>query len=617
MSRQGADAASTFTLRDLRRYLKPYTSAIATAGAVMSLRSVFLLLAPWPIKFIIDNVIFQRPLPHRLAGFLPDPLAHRLLLLDVLGISLLAVGVADSVLAYCGNRWLLKAGQRAIFAVRCDLFAHLQRLSLSFHRRQRTGDLMARLGSDIQTLQDFVVVSGTGVFTHALTVGGMAAIMLVLDWRFALVVMGAAPILLWIARHYRTLLRQAFRRARRKEGELWNKVQEIIANVQVVQAYGQEPHEDRRFKEQAADSFAATLAASSRQTQLEPLVGLVMGVATAAVAWYGAIRVLSGRITAGELIVFLSYLRAIAAPVRQFARAAGVYNKATVAAERLGDIFSERSEIRDLSPSRTLPLCRGEIEFREVDFGYAAEVPVLRGVSFRVKPGQTVALVGATGAGKTTLLGLLPRFHDPIHGQVLLDGHDLQQLSLAYVRSQIALVLQQPLVFHGTVWENIAYGRAGANRAEAIAAARAAGIDDLIEEMSSRYDTLVGERGGTLSGGQRQCISIARAMLRDAPIVILDEPTTGIDPDSERRILQALRHLTAGRTTLIIAHRLATVVAADLILVLHRGAIIESGTHQQLLARRSRYYDLWNSSSGTIPDLIAADAFVETPCFGR
>ena len=612
MSLRSVEAGSAFTLRDLRRYLKPHTATIAAAGAAMSLRSVFLLLAPWPIKFIVDNVIFQKPLPHRLASFLPDPLVHRLWLLDVLGLSLLAVGAADAVLAYGGNRLLLKAGQRAIFAVRRDLFAHLQRLSLSFHRRQRIGDLMARLGGDIQSLQDFVVVSGTSVFTHALTVASMAAIMLAIDWRFALVVMSAAPVLLWIARHYRTLLRQAFRRARRKEGELWSKVQEIIANVQVVQAYGQEPHEDNRFSEKAAESLSATLAASSRQTQLEPLVGLVMGVATAAVAWYGATRVLSGRITAGELLVFLAYLRAMAAPVRQFARAAGVFSKASVAAERLGDIFAEKSEIRDLSPSRTLPLCRGELEFRGVSFAYAAEVPVLCDVSFKVKPGQTVAVVGATGAGKTTLVSLVPRFHDPVHGQVLLDGHDLRDLSLAYVRSQIALVLQQPLVFHGTVWENIAYGRAGANRADAVAAARAAGIDDLIEAMSGRYDTLVGERGGTLSGGQRQCISIARAMLRNAPIVILDEPTTGIDPDAERRILQALRHLTAGRTTLIIAHRLATVVAADVILVLHRGAVIESGTHQQLLVRRGRYFDLWNCSSDALPDLIADNAFAKT-----
>jgi ATP-binding cassette subfamily B protein len=613
MSRRSAEPVPAFTLRDLRRYLKPYTAAIATAGVAMSLRSVFLLLAPWPIKFIVDNVIFQKHLPHWLAGFLPDPLTHRLLLLDVLGISLLVVGAADSALAYCGNRLLLRTGQRAVCAVRCDLFAHLQRLSLSFHRRQRTGDLMARLGGDIQTLQDFVVVSGTSVFTHALTVAGMAAVMLAVDWRFALVVIGAAPILMWLARHYRTLLRQAFRRARRKEGELWGKVQEIIANVQIVQAYGQESHEDHRFSEQATESLAATLAASSRQTQLEPLVGLVMGVATGAVAWYGATRVLAGRITAGELLVFLAYLRAMAAPARQFARAAGVFYKASVAAERLGDVFAEQSEILDRWPSRTLPSCRGELEFRSVSFAYSDEVRVLRDVSFHVKPGQTIAVVGATGAGKTTLVSLVPRFHDPVHGQVLVDGHDLRDLSLAYVRSQVALVLQQPLVFHGTVWENFAYGRAGANRTDAIAAARAAGITDLIEAMSGGFDTLVGERGGTLSGGQRQCISIARAMLRNAPIVILDEPTTGIDPDSERRIMDALRHLTSHRTTLIIAHRLATVVAADLILVLHRGAVIESGTHQQMLARRGRYFDLWTGGSAALPDLIAANAFKETP----
>jgi ATP-binding cassette subfamily B protein/subfamily B ATP-binding cassette protein MsbA len=604
MNRRSGEPSGAFSLWDLRRYLKPHALAVVIAGLSMSGRSALLLLAPWPLKFIVDNVIFQKPLSHWLSGFLPDPIVHRLQLLDVLALVLLAMGVADAALGYCGNRFLLRAGQRAIFAVRRDLFAHMQRLSLTFHHRQRTGELMARLGGDVQTLQDFVVTSGTSIFAHALTVVGMAAIMLSIDWRFALVAIGATPVLLWIARHYSTLLRQAFRRARRKEGELWGKVQEIIANVQVVQAYGREPHEDRRFGEQATQSLVATLEASARQIQLEPLVGLVMGVATAAVAWYGATRVLSGRISAGELLVYLAYLRAMAAPVRQFARAAGVYGKASVAAERLGDVFLEVSEIHDRWPRRNLSSCSGELEFRSVSFAYVADVPVLRDVSFHVRPGQTVALVGATGAGKSTLVSLVPRFHDPANGQVLMDGHDLRDVSLASIRSQVALVLQQALVFHGTLWENIAYGRAGANRTDAIAAARAAGIDDLIEAMPTGYDTLVGERGATLSGGQRQCISIARAMLRNAPIVILDEPTNSIDPDAERRIMEALRRLTSGRTTLIIAHRLATVVGADLILVLHGGALIESGTHQQLLARGGRYFDLWSCSSGATPALF-------------
>jgi len=592
-----------FSLWDLRHYLRPYTPALAAAGSLMAVRAVALLLTPWPLKLTIDSVIFHKPLPQWLAAFLPNPLTQRLLLLDALGVALLSLGAANAALAYFGNRLLLSTGQRAIFNLRRDLFAHMQRLSLSFHRRQKTGDLIARLGGDIQTLQDLVVTVGTGLFAQLLTIAGMTAIMLMIDWRFAVVVIAVAPLLLFIVHSYSTRLRLAFRRARSKEGELWSKAQEIISNVHVVQAYGREPHEDNRFAEQAEQSLGATLEASELLLQFAPLVGLVMAMATGAVVWYGASQVLSGRITAGELLVFLAYLRGMADPVRQFSKMGGIVGKSSVAAERLGDVFSEESEIREPSNPVVPNSCRGELEFRSVSFNYGAGDMVLRSISFRAEPGQTIALVGSTGAGKTTLVSLVPRFHDPVSGQVLLDGHDLRHLSLAFIRSRVALVLQEALLFHGTIWENMAYGRTGARREDAIAAAREAGIHDLIEGLPDGYDTLVGERGATLSGGQRQGISIARAMLRNAPIVILDEPTTGLDAFSERRVMEALRRLTSGRTTLIIAHRLATVTGADAILVLDQGHIVQMGTHKQLLDRGGRYFDLWSCGMGNAPAL--------------
>jgi ATP-binding cassette subfamily B protein len=576
----------------IRRYLVPQVGTVCAAGAAMTLRAGVLLMLPWPLKFVIDSVVAGHALPGwlgRVTGIVHD----RYILLAVLALATLLLGVIDAGLDYLGNRLFLIAGQRVIFAVRCDLFAHVQRLSLAFHRRRRVGELLARFGGDVQTLQDFLVALGAGLFVHLLTVVGITTVMLLTDWRFALVALSVVPVLLGVAQHYSGLVTRSVRIARRREGALWGTVAETLAGVHLVQAYGREAYEDERFAGEASESLSATLRASEMQVRFAPLISTFMAVATALTLWYGALRVLDGAITPGGLLVFLAYLAALAAPVRQLAKAAGITGKARVAIERLSDIFSERPDVHDAPDVHPWSHSHGALEFSGVSFAYGSGKPALTDVSFRVSPGETVAIVGPTGAGKSTLLGLVPRFHDPTAGAVLLDGRDLRTLPLSFVRGQVALVLQEALIFGGTVWENIAYGRADATRADAISAAIAVGVHDVISLLQNGYDTELGERGATLSGGQRQCIAIARAMLRDAPIVLLDEPTSGLDALNERRVVAAMRRLTESRTTLIIAHRLATVRAADRILVVDGGRIVEAGAHDTLTARHGAYAALW------------------------
>lgn len=581
--------------RLLLRYFRPHTPAFVAAALAMAARSAAIVVAPWPLKFIIDSVILRRPLPHWVTPYLPDPAHDRFALLNVLGLLTIVLGLVDPFLEYLGTRPVLVAGQRAILELRRDLFTHVQRLSLSFHRRQKTGELLTRFGGDIQTLQEFVSALGNAFFAQLLTIVGITVVMVWTDWRFALVSLSVVPLLLLLSKHYSTRLKRTMRVARRKEGALWGTVQEILASVHLVQAYGRESYEDRRFAGEAGQSLEATLDAGELQLRFGPLVGGLMAISLGIALWYGAGRVLAGSITTGELLVFMAYLRALSTPVRQIAKVAGVVGKATVASERLSDLFAQQPEIRDAPGALTPEQCRGRLEFRDVSYGYGSGEPVLQQISMAIEPGETVAFVGPTGAGKSTLLGLVPRFHDPQQGHVLLDDYDLRKLSLAFVRSQVALVLQESLVFQGTIWENIAYGRPGANRGDAIEAARSVGVHDIIESLPHGYDTMIAERGVTLSGGQRQCISIARAMLRDARIVLLDEPTSGLDAISERRVMQAMRRLSEGRTTLVIAHRLSTVREVDRIFVLIEGRIVEVGPHDALYARGGAYYHLWTA----------------------
>ena len=586
-------------------YLWPEWKALSAGALVMSIRAVVLLLLPWPLKYTIDNVIFDRPLPGWLQAMLPEAVQHRMPLLNLLALIMLGLGAADALLVYLGNRLFLDAGQRVVFAIRFDLFAHLQRLSLEFHRRHRGGELMSRLSGDVKQLQDFVAAVGIDLLPHALTILGMAVVMFVIDWRYALLALSIAPALFYIARYYSNRLRQALRQVRKHEGTLWGLTQEILASVQVVQAFARESHEDDRFSEHANRSLKASIHANSVQARYGPTMNLVIAVATGAIIWYGAASVIRGILTPGDLLIFLAYLRGIATPARQLAKTGRVIGRASVALERIGEYRVEAPSVVD-SPGAVVPSIRAQrLEFVGVGFGYRPGETILHDISFALEAGKTVALVGPTGAGKSTIASLIPRFYDPGVGAVLLDQRDLRTLPLAYLRRQVAVVLQEPALFQATIWENIAYGREGARREDAVRAAREVGVDRLIERLPGGYEAMVSERGLSLSGGQRQCIAIARAMLCDAPVVILDEPSSSLDARTERDLMFALSRLASRRAALVIAHRLSTVMNTDLILVLEHGRIVQRGTHAELLATGGLYASLWQAlrDDSTFPKL--------------
>lgn len=591
----GMSGGGTGARQWLAGYFRRQWRSLGAATLLMAGRAGVLVLLPWPLKFIVDSVILGRPLAPGLSRLLPDPGLHRLAVLDALGATLLVLGALDALLSYAGSRLFLDGAQRIAFAIRRDFFAHLQRLPLGFHRRHMSGELISRVSEDVRAMQDFIVAAGIDLMPHLLTIAAILAVMLTMNWRYGLMTLAAAPVLAWVAHHFAGRIRASTRRVRQREGGLWGATQEVLGNVQLVQSLAREELEDRRFAERAGAALEAGMRANRIQAAFAPAMNLVIASATALIVWYGAVLVLRGRLTAGDLLVFLAYLRGIATPARQLAKAGRIFGRAAVALERLDEYRTETSPVADRVDAVTPSACAGHLELRGVSFGYHASQPVVSDVSFELRRGETVALVGATGSGKSTLGALVARFYDPGLGQVVLDGRDLRALRLSWLRTRVALIPQEPQLFQAPVWENIAYGREGAGREDAIRAAEAAGVDEILARLPNGYDTVVSERGLTLSGGQRQCVAIARAMLSDAAVVVLDEPSSSLDALTEQRLMQALRRLARNRAALLIAHRLETVVAADHILVLDHGRVIQRGSHSQLASQAGLYRELWQA----------------------
>ena len=465
-------------------------------------------------------------------------------------------------------------------------------MSLAYHDHKQTGDLISRITGDIDAIQSFIVSGLLEALINSLTLVGMLGVMLYLNWQFTLIALSVAPVLFLVVYSYTRRIKKASRDVRKKEGEIVSVMQEVLSSIRVVKAFAREDYEQKRLEEESLEGLEISLRARSLKAKLAPLVEVIVAVGTCLVLWFGARMALNGTLSAGSLVVFILYLGKMYKPMQQLSKMTDSYSKAVIGYERIREVLDTNNEIQDLPGARRAPKFKGQIEFDNVSFSYEPASPILKDVSFKIEPGQVSALVGPTGAGKTTIISLIPRFYDPTSGVVKIDGNDVRRFQQKSLRQQISFVLQETLLFHGPIWNNIAYGKPEATRAEILRAAELANAHEFIEKLPDGYNTILGERGVTLSGGQRQRIAIARAVIRNTPILILDEPSSGLDAASEKLVFEALDRLMEGKTSIVIAHRLATIQRANVIFVVKDGEIVERGNHEELLRAGGLYSEL-------------------------
>jgi ATP-binding cassette subfamily B protein/subfamily B ATP-binding cassette protein MsbA len=586
--------AAPSTLRravHLLRYVRPRWRATAFLTATMLIDIALNLAQPWPLKLVIDNVLGHHPTPPLLTSVLPgSSTAHGLLVWAAVGTVVVFVLATASSTLY--TYLSLRVGQQMTFDLASDLFDHLQRLSLMFHSRRLLGDMIARVTGDSYCLSTLVTDALIPVVQAVVMLGAMFVVMWSLEPTLALVALGVLPFLSVTIRYMARPIKDRSREQRDLEGEMTAVVEQTLGAVPAVQAFTRERIETQRFRHYAGRTVTAYLRATVAGIWFEWVAGLVTAVGAAAVIYLGADLALRGKLTPGTIIVFLSYLSSLYAPLDSLTSTATTIQTAAAQADRVMDILETEPEIQDRPGARDAKV-EGPICFERVTFGYEPERPALRDVSLQANPGEVVAIVGETGAGKSSLMHLLVRFYDPWAGRITIGSTDIRDFRVQSLRAQIALVLQDPFIFPLTIRENIAYGRPAASTEEIVAAATAANAHEFITRLPDGYDTEVGERGGTLSGGEKQRLSIARAFLKDAPVLILDEPTSALDARTESSLLQALERLMEGRITFVVAHRLSTIRRADQVVVLHHGEVIERGSHQELVAANGAYADLY------------------------
>ncbi|MGB2710673.1 MAG: ABC transporter ATP-binding protein, partial [Conexibacter sp.] len=585
-------------LRDFRRvlpYLRPHRRLAVGSLALMVGSALMALLAPWPLAFLIDAVLGNQPLPS-LLGWM-DGLGTSTLIAFAVLAGLVITGLEHG-LAVIDNYVNTKLDQSMVLDLRSEMFRHAQRLSMAYHDSKQTGKLMYQINNQAGAV-GAVTVAIPPLLQSLLTLVGMFVVTYAIEPSLALLSLAVVPFIYWSAGYYTRSIEPRVYGVRKLEGDSLSIVHEAMAMLRVIVAFGRERYEYARFRAQGEEAVAARVHLTVRQTMFSLVVTMITASGTALVLGFGAHHVLQKDLTVGELVVVMGYIASMYKPLEQISNTLSTLQQQFISLCNAFDLLDTAPEIQEHPAAEAIEQVGGRVSFERVSFSYAGRKGTLKDVSFEVAPGQRVAVVGPTGAGKSTLLSLLTRFYDPSEGRILLDGRDLRELTLGSLREQISVVLQEPLLFSASIRENIRYGRLDATEEEIVAAAAAANAHEFVSALPNGYDTRLGERGALLSGGERQRISVARAFLKDAPVLILDEPTSSIDSKTEAVILDALERLIEGRTTFVVAHRLSTVRDADLILVVDHGEVVEQGTHGELLARGGLYQELHDAQHGT------------------
>jgi ATP-binding cassette subfamily B protein len=588
-----SETAGKHKSRNIIDFLRPHWKALALALLAVLGEAGADVLQPWPLKIVLDYLLQSKKPPAWLEAPLRWVGHEKLAVLNFAVLAVAVIAIVGAISSYLENYLTTSVGQSVMHDLRQTLYHHIHRLSLAEHDEKRTGDLIGRVTTDIEAIQAFITTALLGILSSVLTLVGIIGIMLYLNWRFTLISLAIAPALFVVVYIFTRRIKKASRAVRKKESELLSIVQEVFSSIRVVKAFAREDYEERRFERQSLENVETALQARNLKGTLAPIVDIIVAIGTCLMLGYGARLVLAGQLTPGGLVLFLFYLGMMYKPMRDLSKMTDTVSKAEVGFDRIREVLDTESGMRDLPGARRAGRFKGKIEFDKVSFGYSQDQMILKDLSFAIEPGQVAAFVGPTGGGKSTLISLVARFYDPLSGEVKIDGTNIRKYTMKSLRQQISFVLQETLLFRATVWENIAYGRPEASREEIISAAKLANAHEFIIEMPEGYDTMVGERGVSLSGGQRQRIAIARAVIRNTPILILDEPTSGLDAASEQIVFEALDRLMKGKTSIVIAHHLATIRRADIIFVVKDNALVERGTHAELLAAGGLYAELY------------------------